>query len=169
MSSRTDLSPVMSSPGRPRAERGGKPEPAMMIAPALPCPAADDMVLNTAAIPAAPAVTSGMPVVEATAAAPAVVAAVWKKLLNAPAMSCPPASSPLAMTFWMTSGAEIVLNTIQNATTTTPTVACNEYIEAVGSMNLNDGSVMKSRMPCVMSAATAQPSGQSNTPTMFIR
>ena len=79
MSSRTDLSPVMSSPGRPRAERGGKPEPAMMIAPALPCPPAVDSVLNTAAMPAAPTVANGTPVVDATAAAPAVVAAVWKK------------------------------------------------------------------------------------------
>ena len=53
------LSPVMSSPGRPRAE-GGRPEPAMMIAPALPCPAALDNVLRIpAAMPAAPAVTAG--------------------------------------------------------------------------------------------------------------
>ena len=41
MRSRTDLSPVMSSPGRPRAERGGRPLPAMMMALAamrdLPC------------------------------------------------------------------------------------------------------------------------------------
>jgi len=76
MSSRTALLPVMSSPGRPRAERGGRPDPAMMIAPALPMLAADDMVLKSAATPAAPAVTIGMPVVEAVAAAPAVVAAV---------------------------------------------------------------------------------------------
>ena len=76
MSSRTALLPVMSSPGRPRAERGGRPEPAMMMAPALPMLAAVDIVLNNAAMPAAPAVTMGMPVVEAVAAAPAVVAAV---------------------------------------------------------------------------------------------
>ena len=31
--------------------------------------------------------------------APAVVAAVCKRLLNAPAISCPPASSPAAITF----------------------------------------------------------------------
>src|SRR6266496_2632481 len=106
MSSRTALSPVMSSPGRPRAERGGRPEPAMMIAPALPCPAAVESVLRIAAIPVAPAVTAGEPIGAATAAAPAVVAAVCKRLLNAPAISCPPASSPEAMTFW--NGQEIV-------------------------------------------------------------
>ena len=83
MSSRTALSPVMSSPGRPRAERGGRPEPAMMMAPALPMLAAVDMVLNSAAMPAAPAVTTGMPAEAAVAAAPAVVAAVWMKLLDA--------------------------------------------------------------------------------------
>ena len=90
MSSRTALLPVMSSPGRPRAERGGRPDPAMMIAPALPMLAADDMVLNNAATPAAPAVTAGMPVLEAVAAAPAVVAAVWRKLLTPPASNAPP-------------------------------------------------------------------------------
>ena len=67
---------------------------AIMIAPALPWPAAVESVLRTAAMPAAPAVSMGMPVVDATAAAPAVVAAVWKKLPNAPAMSGPPASAP---------------------------------------------------------------------------
>ena len=98
----------------------------MMIAPALPMLAADDMVLNNAAMPAAPAVTAGMPMGAATAAAPAVVAAVWKKLLTAPPKSWPPASSPATRTFWMTSGAAMVLNTIQKATTTTPTVDCSE-------------------------------------------
>ena len=87
MSSRTALSPVTSSPGRPRAERGGKPEPAIMMAPALPSPAAVESVLREAARPAAPAVTKGIPVVEATAAAPAVVEAVWRKLLTAPDIS----------------------------------------------------------------------------------
>ena len=67
MSSRTALSPVMSSPGRPRAERGGKPEPAMIIAPALPCPAALESVLRIAAMPAVPAVTAGTPIGAATA------------------------------------------------------------------------------------------------------
>ena len=62
----------------------------MMIAPALPMLAADDMVLNNAAMPAAPAVTAGMPVLEAVAAAPAVVAAVWRKLLTPPASNAPP-------------------------------------------------------------------------------
>ena len=76
MSSRTALLPVMSSPGRPRAERGGRPEPTMMMAPALPMLAAVDIVLNNAAMPAAPTVTAGTPMGEATAAAPAVVAAV---------------------------------------------------------------------------------------------
>jgi len=58
----------------------------------------------------------------------------------------------------------IVLNTIQNATTTTPTVGFGANTKRKsGQLNLNDGSVMKSRMPCVMSAATAQPSGQSRT------
>ena len=65
-----------------------------MIAPALPCPAALESVLRIAAMPAAPAVASGRPVVDATAAAPAVVAAVWKKLLKAPAISWLPARAP---------------------------------------------------------------------------
>ena len=38
-----------------------------------------------------------------------------------------------------------------------------------GSMYSKLGSVMKSRMPCVTSAATAQPNGQSKTPTRFNR
>ena len=71
----------------------------MMKAPALPCPAALDSVLSTAAMPAALAVASGTPVVDATPAAPAVVAAVWKKLLKAPAMSWLPASAPELKTF----------------------------------------------------------------------
>ena len=49
----------------------------MMIAPALPWPAAVDSVLMIAANPAAPAVTAGIPMGAATAAAPAVVAAVF--------------------------------------------------------------------------------------------
>src|SRR5271168_4113968 len=100
MRSRTDLSPVMSSPGRPRAERGGRPEPAMMMAPALPMLAADDMVLNNPAMPAAPAVTAGMPMGAALAAALAVVAAVWSALLKPPAINAPPAWMPWEMTFW---------------------------------------------------------------------
>ena len=96
-----------------------------MIAPALPRPAAVESVLREAARPAAPAVTIGIPVVEATAAAPAVVAAVWRKLLTAPEMSWPPASIPWLRTFWMMTGAATVLNTIQKAITSTPIDSCN--------------------------------------------
>ena len=71
----------------------------MMIAPALPCPPAVESVLKTAAMPAAPTVANGTPVVDATAAAPAVVAAVWKKLLAAPAKSWLPARVPWLRTF----------------------------------------------------------------------
>src|SRR5437867_3943132 len=169
MSSRTALSPVMSSPGRPRAERGGRPEPAMMMAPALPCPAALDSVLRTAAIPAALAVARGRPVADATAAAPAVVAAVWKKLLKAPAISWLPASAPELKTLWMARGAETVLKVIQKASTRTPKEVCREYALEVGSRYLKVGSVMKSRIPWVISAATPQPSGHRRTPARFSR
>ena len=47
----------------------------MIIAPALPCPPGRKRA-QTAAMPAAPTVANGTPVVDATAAAPAVVAAV---------------------------------------------------------------------------------------------
>ena len=48
--------------------------------------AADDMVLNSAAAPAAPAVTAGMPVAgSGRGSNTAVVAAVWRKLLTLPA------------------------------------------------------------------------------------
>src|SRR5437660_4029129 len=107
----------MSSPGRPRAARGGRPEPEIMIAPALPGPAAGERLLREAARAAAPAVTIGIWVVEPTAAAAAVVAAVWRKLPTAPEISCPPASTPWSSTFWITTGAAIVLKMIQNAIT----------------------------------------------------
>ena len=121
MSSRTALSPVISSPGRPRALRGGRPLPAMMMAPALPCPAAVDKVLMTAAIPAAPAVTNGIPVAAATAPAPAVVAAVCNAPLTAPLINWLPASAPEVNTVWITNGAETVLNTIQKERNASPT------------------------------------------------
>jgi len=63
----------------------------MMMAPALPHPPAVEAVLNKAAMPAAPAVTRGRPAVEAVRAAPAVVAAVWRKLLAPPESNWLPA------------------------------------------------------------------------------
>ena len=48
----------------------------MMMAPALPMLAADDMVLNSAAMPAAPAVTAGMPMGAALAGVLVEIAAV---------------------------------------------------------------------------------------------
>ena len=45
-----------------------RPDPALMILPALPRLAADDMVLKSAAMPAAPAVARGRPMAEAVAA-----------------------------------------------------------------------------------------------------
>src|SRR5439155_6540342 len=115
MSSRTKRSPVLSSPGRPRAPRGGRPLPATMIAPALPMLALVERVLRVAASPAAAAVTRGLPRGAATEAAPAVVAAVLRKLLIAPLISGPPARRPCARTLWIIAGAAIVLKTIQNA------------------------------------------------------
>src|ERR1700722_13397011 len=122
MRSRTALSPVMSSPGRPRAERGGRPDPAIMMAPALPMLAAVDMALNSAAMPAALAVAAGLPMGAALAAAPAVVAAVCRKLLMPPASNGPPAWMPWVMTFWMMIGAATVLKMIQKPTAATPMV-----------------------------------------------
>ena len=63
----------------------------MKMAPALPMPAAVDMVLINAAMPAVPAVKTGMPPEATVAAAPAVVAAVWMKLLTPPANNWLPA------------------------------------------------------------------------------
>ena len=50
-----------------------------------------------------------------------------------------------------------------------PKVFCRSGSWEVGSMYSKMGLVMKSSIPCVTSAATAQPNGQSKTPTRFIR
>ena len=73
------------------------------------------------------------------------------------------------MTCWMMMGAATVLKMIQKPTAATPMVFCRSGSVEVGSRYSKLGSVMKSRMPCVTSAATAQPNGQSKTPTRFKR
>ena len=142
----------------------------MMIAPALPWPAAVESVLRIAAMPVAPTVARGSPVVEATAAAPAVVAAVWRETAKRTRDELAARERAVAENLLdddrCGNGAE---HDPEGHDRDTERWLAGSRTRRSGQRTANDGSVMKSRMPWVMSAATAQPSGQSNTPTMCIR